>query len=51
MRLGEHWGDATIAIPRGAWFNILSRESVEGGDVAARVLLHRFPVAVLAREE
>jgi (1->4)-alpha-D-glucan 1-alpha-D-glucosylmutase len=50
VRLGEDWGDATIAIPRGAWFNILSQESVAGGDVAARALLHRFPVAVLARD-
>jgi (1->4)-alpha-D-glucan 1-alpha-D-glucosylmutase len=49
--LGDDWCGTTVAIPRGKWANILSRESVEGGDVAARVLLSRFPVAVLARDE
>jgi (1->4)-alpha-D-glucan 1-alpha-D-glucosylmutase len=49
--LGDDWCCTTVAIPRGEWTNILSRESVEGGDVGARALLGRFPMAVLARDE
>jgi (1->4)-alpha-D-glucan 1-alpha-D-glucosylmutase len=51
VRLGDDWNGTTVAIPRGTWINVLSHESVEGGDVAARALLRRFPVAVLARDD
>ncbi|MET0153871.1 MAG: malto-oligosyltrehalose synthase [Candidatus Binatia bacterium] len=51
VRLGDDWNGTTVALPRGAWVNILSNESVDGGDVAVRAFLRRFPVAVLARDD
>jgi (1->4)-alpha-D-glucan 1-alpha-D-glucosylmutase len=51
VRLGDDWSGTTVTIPRGTWINILSDESMDGGEVSARSLLRRFPVAVLARDD
>jgi (1->4)-alpha-D-glucan 1-alpha-D-glucosylmutase len=48
--LGDDWGDTRVVVHHGRWIDVLTEETVEGGDVAARALLRRFPVAVLARE-
>jgi (1->4)-alpha-D-glucan 1-alpha-D-glucosylmutase len=41
---------AAVALPGGAWVDVLTGESVEGGDASVDALLRRFPVAVLGRE-
>jgi len=44
-------GDATVLeIPEGSWRNQFTGDTVEGGKLEARVLLNRFPVALLTRE-
>jgi len=45
----QGWGDATLALPNGAWTNVLTGERIEGGRVKLEKLLARFPVAVLAK--
>ncbi len=46
--LGD-WGGTSVALPEARWTNVLTGETVRGGDVAVSDLLHRFPVAVLSR--
>jgi (1->4)-alpha-D-glucan 1-alpha-D-glucosylmutase len=51
--LRDGWAGSTVALPGGAWVDVLtgeSVESVEGGDASVDALLRRFPVAVLGRE-
>jgi (1->4)-alpha-D-glucan 1-alpha-D-glucosylmutase len=43
-------GDGTVAVPEGTWHNVLTGESVTGGDVPVAGLLGRFPVALLEVE-
>ncbi len=49
-RLGEGWADTTVALPGGAWTDVLTGEPVAGGEAGVEVLFKRFPVAVLGRE-
>jgi maltooligosyltrehalose synthase len=44
------WAGTTVALPGGAWTDVLTGDEVYGGSVSAAALLRRFPVAVLARE-
>jgi (1->4)-alpha-D-glucan 1-alpha-D-glucosylmutase len=43
------WTDVRAALPEGVWFNVLTDEEVQGGEVAVRELFARFPVALLER--
>jgi (1->4)-alpha-D-glucan 1-alpha-D-glucosylmutase len=51
LKLGGEWADTALALPPGAWRNVLTDERVEGGEARLADLLRRFPVALLAREE
>jgi (1->4)-alpha-D-glucan 1-alpha-D-glucosylmutase len=48
--LADGWADTTVALPRGAWTDVLTGDKVDGGAVSAAALLGRFPVAVLAMD-
>jgi (1->4)-alpha-D-glucan 1-alpha-D-glucosylmutase len=50
LKLDHSWGSTSVELPRGRWQNRLTREVVEGGLLSVQTLLHRFPVALLARE-
>jgi (1->4)-alpha-D-glucan 1-alpha-D-glucosylmutase len=50
MGLAAGWANSTIEIPAGRWHNWLTDERVDGKTVRLAELLHRFPVALLARE-
>jgi (1->4)-alpha-D-glucan 1-alpha-D-glucosylmutase len=47
--LRDGWAGSTVALPGGTWVDVLTGESVEGGDASVDALLRRFPVAVLGR--
>ena len=47
--LADDWADTTVTLPGGGWVNVLTGESVEGGEASVAALLRRFPVAVLGR--
>jgi (1->4)-alpha-D-glucan 1-alpha-D-glucosylmutase len=49
-RLGDDWAGTTVALPGGAWVDVLTGEPTGGGEASVGALLRRFPVAVLARE-
>ena len=42
------WGDTSLALPRGAWVNLMDN-SRQGGRVSLAALLRDFPVALLER--
>ncbi len=44
------WADTAMTLPDGEWADILTGDRVSGGPVRVETLLHRVPVAVLARE-
>ncbi|HEX5532330.1 MAG TPA: malto-oligosyltrehalose synthase, partial [Actinomycetales bacterium] len=46
-RLGG-WGDHTVALPDGAWEDVLTGRSFDGGSVRLAELLDQLPVALLA---
>ncbi len=48
--LADGWADTTVALPAGAWTDVLTGARVRGGQVGVAGLLARFPVAVLASE-
>jgi (1->4)-alpha-D-glucan 1-alpha-D-glucosylmutase len=51
-RLSVHvddWKDTTVALPGGAWRNVLTGDDVAGGERLAAELWARFPVALLER--
>ena len=48
-RLGG-WADHTVAVPDGAWRDVLTGREVTGGVVSVGPLLERLPVALLVRE-
>ncbi len=50
LRCSSGWGNTTILLPLGRWKNSLTGEWVDGGTVALRDLLQRFPVALLSME-
>jgi (1->4)-alpha-D-glucan 1-alpha-D-glucosylmutase len=45
------WGDTTVELPGGRWWNRLTGSEVAGGRVFVRDLLATFPVALLTREQ
>ncbi len=47
--LGNDWGDTTVQLPQGRWFNVLSGEVVAGGAVSLQELCAAFPVALLEK--
>jgi (1->4)-alpha-D-glucan 1-alpha-D-glucosylmutase len=50
--LADGWGDTTVALPDGAWTDVLTGTGHGGGGEASLAgLLGRFPVTVLARDE
>jgi (1->4)-alpha-D-glucan 1-alpha-D-glucosylmutase len=49
LGLGDDWRETTLDLPAGRWTNELTGEAVEGGERRLADLLHRFPVALLAR--
>ena len=49
-RGGAGWDGTTVALPHGTWADVLSGETVKGGDASLDALFKRFPVAVLGRE-
>jgi (1->4)-alpha-D-glucan 1-alpha-D-glucosylmutase len=51
-RLSVHvddWKDTTVALPAGSWRNVLTGDTVPGGERLAADLWARFPVALLER--
>jgi (1->4)-alpha-D-glucan 1-alpha-D-glucosylmutase len=48
--LVQGWAGTTVALPGGAWTDVLTGETVHGGEVSVQTLLRRFPVAVLGQE-
>lgn len=45
------WRDTIVLVPAGAWTDVLTGRTVDGGEVALGRLLATYPVALLAREE
>lgn len=45
------WCDTAISLPAGAWRNVLTGDTVDGGELPVADMLARFPVALLARED
>lgn len=43
------WSDTTVVIPGGVWSNVLTGETVAGGEIRVAALWSRFPVALLVR--
>jgi (1->4)-alpha-D-glucan 1-alpha-D-glucosylmutase len=46
--LGD-WAGTEVALPDGAWVDVLTGDKVEGGPAEVATLLSRFPVAILGR--
>jgi (1->4)-alpha-D-glucan 1-alpha-D-glucosylmutase len=51
VRLDDSWQDTTVTLPDGRWTDVLTGATVSGGAIGVAELLHRFPVAVLGRED
>lgn len=49
IRLGENWAGTVIALPNGKWTNILTGDSLGGGQVRVQAIVRRFPVALLVK--
>jgi (1->4)-alpha-D-glucan 1-alpha-D-glucosylmutase len=49
--LDGDWGNTRIRVPPGQWYNLLTGDTMNGGDVAVSRILSRFPVALLVQEE
>ncbi len=49
-KLNGFWSSTAVTLPEGKWRNVLTGDSVAGGEVRVQVLLQRFPVALLTRE-
>ncbi|HZC05103.1 MAG TPA: malto-oligosyltrehalose synthase [Ktedonobacterales bacterium] len=48
---GDDWADTTLSVPEGHWRNVLTGDTLAGGDIAVAETLRRFPVALLVRDE
>jgi (1->4)-alpha-D-glucan 1-alpha-D-glucosylmutase len=48
--LAGDWAGTEVALPAGAWADVLTGEPVDGGPAPVAALLRRFPVAILGRE-
>ncbi|MGD0813649.1 MAG: malto-oligosyltrehalose synthase [Verrucomicrobiota bacterium] len=51
IALHDDWGDTVLEMPPGAWRNQLTGENAPPGAAPLSVLLGKFPVALLTREE
>ena len=51
LGLRGRWGDTSVDLPPGHWFNELTSESISGGPTAVAHLFRHFPVALLSNEE
>ncbi len=47
MGIDREWADTCITLAQNRWCNVLTREYLEGGNMALSTLLKRFPVALL----
>ena len=45
----QSWDGATLGLGEGRWLDVLTGETVEGGEKQVADLLARFPVALLFR--
>jgi (1->4)-alpha-D-glucan 1-alpha-D-glucosylmutase len=50
IKLAGAWRDTAVVLPKGAWINLLTGNSIEGGRISMKTLLREFPVALLVRE-
>jgi (1->4)-alpha-D-glucan 1-alpha-D-glucosylmutase len=51
LKLARSWSNTTVDLPGPRWRNVLTGELLNGGRVSMSNLLHRFPVALLMKEE
>lgn len=51
LKLGGSWSRTTVDLPDARWKNLLTGDTLPGGRIAMHILLRRFPVALLTREE
>lgn len=49
LAAGGGWGETTVDLPEGEWYDELGTRSWVGGTISVRQLLDRFPVALLRR--
>lgn len=49
LKRGASWEGTSVRLPDGAWKNLLSGETEQGGRVQLEKLLARFPAAILAK--
>jgi (1->4)-alpha-D-glucan 1-alpha-D-glucosylmutase len=49
--MGSDWKGTTLHVPAGRWRNELTGDRVEGGRIPIALLMERFPVALLVRDE
>jgi (1->4)-alpha-D-glucan 1-alpha-D-glucosylmutase len=47
----DDWAGTEVALPGGAWVDVLTGDKVDGGPAEVAALLRRFPVAILGRGE
>lgn len=47
LEAGGGWGDTTVQLPPGAWHDVISRTSHEGGTVEVAEIFRYLPVALL----
>jgi (1->4)-alpha-D-glucan 1-alpha-D-glucosylmutase len=50
LGLNGDWGDTTVELAAGRWYNLLTGDRLEGGKVSLSRMLERFPVGLLSRE-
>jgi maltooligosyltrehalose synthase len=48
--LGDDWAGTAVALPGGAWTDVLTDGALDGGAASVAALWRCFPVAVLARQ-
>lgn len=51
LKLGGNWSGTTVDLGAARWKNLLTGELLAGGRVPMSILLKRFPVALLTKEE
>jgi (1->4)-alpha-D-glucan 1-alpha-D-glucosylmutase len=51
LTLAGNWAGTVVILPQGRWLNVLTGDTIEGGEILLANLLARFPVALLSREE
>jgi (1->4)-alpha-D-glucan 1-alpha-D-glucosylmutase len=49
IRARGRWPGTTLSVPRGSWTNVLTRQSIDGGEIELADLWRDFPVALLER--